>query len=95
MRGLLQTWADWWTLTFDVHALVLSQSGPGYPRLSQSGKVFFFWNYGELGGEKWWFQHLVDFFEMKKLLGVKGGWKRKEMLKETVTSRISRVVDYH
>jgi len=31
VRGLLQTWADWWTLTFDVHALVLSQSGPVTP----------------------------------------------------------------
>eukprot|EP00434_Breviolum_minutum_P023720 symbB.v1.2.020921.t1/scaffold1786.1/size101393/4 len=29
VRGLLQTWADWWTLTFDCHALVLSQSGFG------------------------------------------------------------------
>lgn len=31
VRGLLQTWADWWTLTFDVHALVLSQSGREHP----------------------------------------------------------------
>ena len=27
VRGLLQTWADWWTLAFDVDALVLSHSG--------------------------------------------------------------------
>ncbi|CAJ1380766.1 unnamed protein product [Effrenium voratum] len=29
VRGLLQTWADWWTLAFDVDALVLSHSGFG------------------------------------------------------------------
>ena len=29
VRGLLQTWADWWTLAFDVDGLVLSQSGFG------------------------------------------------------------------
>eukprot|EP00913_Durusdinium_trenchii_P002146 g1982.t2 len=27
VRGVLQTWADWWTLAFDVDALVLSHSG--------------------------------------------------------------------
>ncbi|CAK8988483.1 Uncharacterized protein SCF082_LOCUS1409 [Durusdinium trenchii] len=29
VRGVLQTWADWWTLAFDVDALVLSHSGFG------------------------------------------------------------------
>ncbi|CAE7218754.1 unnamed protein product [Symbiodinium natans] len=29
VRGLLQTWADWWTLAFDVDALVLCHSGFG------------------------------------------------------------------
>lgn len=44
------------------------------------------------GGQKWKYLWLVF---GKKLLGVKDGWKRKEMLKETVILRISRVVDYH
>ncbi|OLP79817.1 hypothetical protein AK812_SmicGene39856 [Symbiodinium microadriaticum] len=29
VRGLLQTWSDWWTLAFDVDALVLCHSGFG------------------------------------------------------------------
>jgi len=29
VRGLLGVWADWWTLAFDVHALVLGHSGFG------------------------------------------------------------------
>lgn len=29
VRGLLSVWADWWTLAFDVHALVLCHSGFG------------------------------------------------------------------
>eukprot|EP00429_Kryptoperidinium_foliaceum_P010990 CAMPEP_0176003360 /NCGR_PEP_ID=MMETSP0120_2-20121206/1133_1 /TAXON_ID=160619 /ORGANISM="Kryptoperidinium foliaceum, Strain CCMP 1326" /LENGTH=898 /DNA_ID=CAMNT_0017335999 /DNA_START=42 /DNA_END=2739 /DNA_ORIENTATION=- len=29
VRGLLAVWADWWTLAFDVHALVLCHSGFG------------------------------------------------------------------
>lgn len=28
-EGLLSVWADWWTLAFDVHALVLCHSGFG------------------------------------------------------------------
>jgi len=29
VRGLLRVWADWWTLAFDVHALILCHSGFG------------------------------------------------------------------
>lgn len=48
VRGLLGVWAEWWTLAFDAHALVLSHSGFGAsalelgpPRLAVLGKGCF------------------------------------------------------